>query len=114
MIWRRTAERRLGLVARSEPCATLLAGVACRCCVRNCNLGATYRPVLHLAQVGRESVSRVDLPVRVCASHRGHFVDVILGAERRLKMEDALRSQDRAPPDWARTTVEFVQEAPAT
>jgi hypothetical protein len=84
------------------------AAAASRCFVKDCTAGAAYTAVLHLAQRGKHHVSRVALPVHVCPKHRGVLAEMFLTAERRSKVEGALRLRGRAPPDWSRTTVEFV------
>lgn len=80
------------------------------CCTRGCRSGAPYTPILNVALQGRERVSRVELPFRVCAEHRSTFERAFLTPERRAKMEGALSKSGREPPDWSRTTVVF--EAP--
>ncbi len=78
------------------------------CYVKGCLSGAPYTPVLHMALLGTERISRVTLPVHLCSTHRNAFRRTILSAERRSQMEGSLRSRGKALPDWSRTTVEFV------
>jgi hypothetical protein len=80
------------------------------CCTRGCASGAPYTPILSVALQGRDRVSRVELPFRVCPEHRSTFARAFLTPERRAQMEGALSRRGRGQPDWSRTTVEF--EAP--
>jgi hypothetical protein len=80
------------------------------CCTKGCEAGAPYTPILNVALRGREHVSRIELPMRVCPEHRSTFARSFLTPERRAKMEVSLSERGREPPDWSRTTVEF--EAP--
>ena len=79
------------------------------CCTRGCESGAPYTPILNVAVHGREHVSRIELPMRVCPEHRSTFAKSFLTPERRKKMEGALLQRGRQP-DWSRTTFDF--EAP--
>jgi hypothetical protein len=78
------------------------------CKVPKCHSAAIYTPVLCVAQLGRQRVSRVTLPAQVCREHRETFEAWFLTPARRASMEVSLRSHGRDSPDWARTHVEFV------
>lgn len=72
-----------------------------------CTARATHIPILCISLLGSEHVSRVELPAHVCAEHREAFSQRFLTPGRRTEMEAALRSRERAAPDWARTSVYF-------
>ena len=78
------------------------------CHMGQCVAIAAYTPVLCVALLGREHVSRVTLPAHVCSEHRDAFAERFLTPARRAKMETSLRSHGRDSPDWSRTHVEFV------
>ncbi len=82
-------------------------------CSPACDTGARYTPFLMIALCGRERVSRVALPLRVCAAHRETFPERFLTAGRQATIEGALRLRDRGVPDWSRTSFEFVLDEPA-
>lgn len=79
------------------------------CCTKGCESGAPFTPVLRVAVQGRDQISRIELPMRVCHEHRTSFARSFLTPERRAQMEGALSRRGRQP-DWSRTTLEF--EAP--
>jgi hypothetical protein len=78
------------------------------CNVARCQASASFTPILCVALLGRERVSRVTLPTHVCREHREAFAERFLTPERRAAMETSLRSHGRDSPDWSRTYVEFV------
>jgi len=78
------------------------------CHFAGCTSAAPFTPVLCMALVGRERVSRITLPMNVCGGHRERFARAFLTAERRSTVRDSLRSKRRAAPDWARTHIDFV------
>jgi hypothetical protein len=79
------------------------------CHVAQCAASGTFTPILCVAQLGRQRVSRVPLPAKVCREHRGAFAERFLTPARRADMETSLRSQGRDSPDWERTHVEFLR-----
>ncbi len=82
---------------------------AVRCSAKGCAGEAPYTPFLYVAQRGRERVSRIPLPLRLCFEHRRAFERTFLTPGRRAEIESALRSAGHAPPDWSRTTLEFAE-----
>jgi hypothetical protein len=94
-------------IVRSASEVAISAGA---CHVKSCRSRAPFRPVLHIAQHGRLSISFVTLPAFVCSVHRVNFRDVFFGEESRLRMSESLRSCGRAAPDWSRTTLEFIDQ----
>ena len=86
--------------------STVAARAPCR--IARCAGAATYTPVLCVALLGREHVSRVALPAHVCGEHRDTFAERFLTPARRAQIETSLRSHGRDSPDWSRTHVEFV------
>lgn len=79
-----------------------------RCSIRDCGAAAPFAPVLLVVVCDSDHVSRVRLPVQLCAEHRAPFERSLLGPERRASMERAMTSRGHRLPDWARTAVEFV------
>jgi hypothetical protein len=71
-------------------------------------MSATHTPVLCIALLGSQHVSRVALPTHLCSDHCKTFAERFLTPARRAKMEASLHSHGRDAPDWARTHVEFV------
>ena len=90
------------------PAAQVAARSPLRCHVAKCKVTATQTPILCIALLGGEHVSRVRLPARVCSDHLTTFAERFLTPERRAQMEASLRSHGHGSPDWARTHVEFV------
>jgi hypothetical protein len=88
------------LTSRSAP------GVPCH--VARCRASASFTPVLCVALLGRERMSRVSLPAQVCREHREAFAERFLTPARRATIETSLRSHGRDSPDWSRTHVEFT------
>jgi hypothetical protein len=81
---------------------------AARCCIARCTGAAMHLPILRIALLGSERVSRIALPAHLCAGHRDGFADRFLTPARRATIEASLRSRGRSPPDWSRTEVEFA------
>lgn len=78
------------------------------CHFKQCRAAAQFTPVLCIALVGRQRVSRVALPMHVCGNHRERFARGFLTPERRATMDASLRANGRAAPDWARSHVDFA------
>lgn len=85
------------------------AGVAAehRCWVARCDDAPTHTPILRIALVGSDHVSRIALPAQLCAHHREAFAERFLTPSRRASIEESLRARGRAAPDWSRTGVHF-------
>jgi hypothetical protein len=109
---RANSERREVPVAESPSTSQPLAANAA-CHVARCGSAADYTPILCIALVGRERVSRVALPALVCGDHRDGFTERFLTPARRTKIEVSLRAHNRDSPDWSRTHIEFVAQAPS-
>ncbi len=90
------------------PAEQLVPEVAPVCEVSGCAATATHRPVLCIALLGHDHVSRVTLPTRVCIEHRDRFAERFLSPARRASMEASLLAHGRDAPDWARTYVTFA------
>jgi hypothetical protein len=78
------------------------------CHFKPCSAAAQYTPVLCIALVGRQRVSRVALPTHVCCAHRERFARGFLTPERRSTVDASLRASGRAAPDWLRTHIDFA------
>jgi hypothetical protein len=76
--------------------------------VAACRATATHRPILCIALLGRDHVSRVALPTQLCADHRDEFAAGFLTPARRAQVERTLESRGRDAPDWERTHLEFA------
>ena len=90
------------------PAEQLTAKIAPACDVSHCRAIATHTPVLRVALMGHDHVSRVMLPKRVCFEHRDRFAERFLTPARRANMEASLLAHGRDAPDWARTYIVFA------